>query len=168
LIFTRFCKSTLLSRQSKLEMLKLHTRTQQTLFLILNGLVCYMCTSGVCDKALKKCWRVEKCDRFLLTGHFCHSKFLTKWRTASEIMKLWLLTLSIRNSIQVRNLEHQSKTSQWLEEPAGKGVPLLFWVVYNHYVFEWYTQLWRFSHWILDQKFLIKFFSQNNFFSRSL
>jgi hypothetical protein len=83
-------------------MLKLHTRTQQTPSLIFNGLVCYTCSSGVCDRALKKRPRVENVTFFCCCclSIFATSKFLTKLCITHVTLKPWLLTLSTGYSIK--------------------------------------------------------------------
>jgi hypothetical protein len=96
-------------------MLKLRTRTQQTLALIVTA---WCASSATLERwqRVEKRSRSEKCDHFLLPRQFSYNKFLTERCTANETLKSWLLTLSTGNSIKAKAWAHQGKTTGWLED----------------------------------------------------
>jgi hypothetical protein len=97
LIFTRFCKSTLLLKQCKLECWNCtHARSWLQPWLWRLG-VLHTQLWRVWESSEKRSW-IEKCDHFLLLQHVCHSKFLTKRCTTSATLKPELSPLFTGNN----------------------------------------------------------------------
>jgi hypothetical protein len=93
----------------------LHTRTQQTLALIVTAWCAAWATSGMCGRALKngqKLKHVTNFGRFII---FFHTRFLTKWCIASKTLKPWLLILFNGASLKAMTWVNRGKTTRWLD-----------------------------------------------------
>jgi hypothetical protein len=113
-------------------MLKLRTRTQQVLALIVTA----RCAASATVECVTERWKMLtkwKCDYFLLPQHFFY-KFLSKSYTANETWKSWLLTLSAGNSKlrlgRTRAKQHDGWTTE--TEVLNRVFLDFLWVVYVH------------------------------------